>query len=551
MAAATHTKELFSRVTAVTRKGYDETTVEGQLLKAAKDYESEQIPDPFAGAYRTVDAVGGDFEIIAPPYPPNALMRLPTQNATLGPCIAAMKTNIEGFGYTLEYKGPKGQTETQAVKDEKNRIEDLLEQPNGEYSLRTLRERMRVDYETLGWSALEIGREGSGDVAWIEHVPGHSVRMSRSDVASTSVKVYLKRDGKDYREITIKRRFRRFIQLVGGKRVYFKEFGDPRKISSKTGRFDGQDNVAVSDDEAATEILWLSQYVSGELYGLPRYICELPSVLGSREAELMNLEFFQDNGIPALAILVSGGLLTDETVSKIEEIFEKRGRGTANRVVVFEARTAPDANPLMEGTTSTVPKLEIQPLAGERQSDELFQAYDKNSAAKIRSAFRIPPLFIGLAEDYTKASAIASLETADSQVFSPERLWFDDIMNRQILLHDGKPPQFWSFRTNPAKIVSSESVVSAIKSLDTVGGMTPNVARQLANELLDMHLPPFTEKWGDIPFAIIKGLVTSGRMIPEGLEKSGQILDATKGSVTDNKVKTPVAGAKAKPTANK
>ena len=40
----------------------------------------------------------------------------------------------------------------------------------------------------------------------------------------------------DGREVMVKRRFRRFVQIVGSKRTFFKSPGDPRVISRQTGK---------------------------------------------------------------------------------------------------------------------------------------------------------------------------------------------------------------------------------------------------------------------------------------------------------------------------
>jgi PBSX family phage portal protein len=489
-----------------------------------------------------------------------------------------MKTNIESFGHTLEYIGEKGKETSAEVVAEKERLNDLLDQPNGTDSLREIRERLRVDFETLGYAALEVGRDSDGNVDFMYHIPAHSIRMTKHETVPTTVEIKIRRDGGKYKTKKVEKYFRRFVQIVGGRRVYFKEFGDPRSVSSTNGlEAEFQDKLypkvkfydragphrklikeeaqqkssvlllpitgneekkksRIEPDDEATEIIWISRYVSGEFYGLPRWINQLPSILGSRESELVNLMFFQDNAIPMLAILVAGGYLSEDTMNKIQETFDVKGRESMHRVIVLEADTDPSKN-LIEGNSAAVPKLELKALGGERQQDQLFQEYDDKCSTKIRSSFRIAPLFIGLAEEYTKASAQAALETTDSQVFSPERSKFDDMMNTKVLLRDGEPPQYWKFRTNPTKIVNSEGVVNAMKTINQVGGMTPNVAIHLANELLDMHIPKIDKDWADMPFDLIKGLVTSGRLIPDGAETAGTIMEDAPATKTKPKMK--------------
>jgi capsid portal protein len=101
----------------------------------------------------------------------------------------------------------------------------------------------------------------------------------------------------------VPRYFRRYAQISPGtlERVYFKEFGDPRIIDPKTGEVAPD----LPFEEQATEIYMDAQYIPGHLYGVPKWIGILPAILGSREAEEVNLNFFRENAIPAMAVLVS------------------------------------------------------------------------------------------------------------------------------------------------------------------------------------------------------------------------------------------------------
>ena len=91
-----------------------------------------------------------------------------------------------------------------------------------------------------------------------------------------------------YQSIRRRRRFRRFVQVFEGQLVYFKEFGDPRIVSRKTGRaFPSVAELtgANPDDGPATEMLHFAIHNPRSSYGVPRWIGNLPSVLGSRQSE--------------------------------------------------------------------------------------------------------------------------------------------------------------------------------------------------------------------------------------------------------------------------
>lgn len=481
----------------------------GDLIRQMKAYESQQIDDPFADQY------GGGIQsttqaILKPSFNPYSLMRLPNENNTLRQCVDAMVTNVESFGHRLEYVGPEGEEDNDEVKAEKLRIESFLENPNDEYSIMELRERRRRDLETFGYCFVEVGRDIKNEIIMAHHVPAHTMRLTKKDKEDTEVDIFLTREGESIKQ-KVKKRFRRYVQEVGTRRVYFKEFGDPRPIDPETGLV--EPDLAIEDQ--ATEILMDNLYAPGHPYGMPRWINQLPAVLGSRESELTNLQFFKDNAIPAMAILVSGGQLTENSVEEIEEhIQSTKGKKSVHRVMVLEA-TGEEEAASVDGSIPA-PKLDIKPLAGERQSDALFQEYDKHNQKKVRSSFRVPPIFIGLSEDMTYATAEASLVMAEGQVFGPERNKVDDLFNKHLLTREGRTPKYWQFRSNPPRIANPSTVLRAISQFEQVGALTPNVSIGIANELFDLNIKHIQDDWGNYPFKIVMQLVQSGEL--KGLE---------------------------------
>ena len=55
-----------------------------------------------------------------------------------------------------------------------------------------------------------------------------------------------------------------------------------------------------------------------------------PSVLGSRQAEEVNFLYFENKSVPPLALLVSGGRLSAQSIPRIESFIENHIRGKRN-----------------------------------------------------------------------------------------------------------------------------------------------------------------------------------------------------------------------------
>ena len=141
-------------------------------------------------------------------------------------------------------------------------------------------------------------------------------------------------------------------------------------------------------------------------YGVPRWVCQIPSVLGSRHAEEFNLEFFANGGVPPVMILLQGGTLQAETRAAIERMVSGEAKKN-NRIMVIEAE------PAGGGLNQTPPqaRVTVERFGSDRQSDSMFENYDERCEERVRRAFRLPPIFVGQAKDYTFACYDAETET--------------------------------------------------------------------------------------------------------------------------------------------
>lgn len=474
---------------------------------------SKALKDPFAKYYKSED-----LEIIKPPLNPYALSKMVYENSFLIQCIDAMVQNIHGFGYRLEFIGKQEQETDPEVLTELQYLEELFDKPNTSISFQELRTRLGWDYYVFGNCYLEVTRDNTGKVITLHHVPAPTVRITKVENVVVPVSEVLVRYGKQLK-VKVNKSFRRYVQIDEGsnKKIWFKEFGDPRTIDPATGK----ENTGLTLDNSATEVIHITNYNAQSIYGLPTWYSQLPSVLGSRQAELTNLDFFENNAIPAMAVLVSGGYLTEESFAHLRDNFESiKGRGSTNKVMILEARgTVEDAS--NTGAVPT-PSITMKNLGQERQHDALWQEYEKQCRDKIRAAYRLAPVLVGSATDYTFASARVSLEVAENQIFTPERVKFDDIVNNKILAT--WEPKFFRFRSAPASIATSEDLINAVNAFNDSGAITPNIAIGILNEKLNLDIPRIEEFWGDLPYQMVNSILRA----QGGPDKTNFVMNAVK-----------------------
>jgi PBSX family phage portal protein len=485
---------------------------------------SEGLPEePF-------NALGHKGRVILPPFDLLTLAMLPENSSELNQCIETMETNIEATGYRFVSRlrlDDVTKTEDDAAQDttqvtpeqrrvlnesraEKVRLTNFFTYCTDE-SFIQFRRRIRRDLETTGNAYFEIIRNAAGAIQGFTHLPSYQMRLGKVEdepVEVTRKILELQIDGSvEVKEQRIMRRFRSFVQsrsihqgrttssISGHKVVWFKEFGDPRAWSKRDGEM--RENVKKGD--RASEVVHLKLYSPRSPYGLPRFIGNLLSIFGDRAAEEINWVTFKNNNIPSMAVLVSNGQLTQGTIDRIQSFVESQIQGSDNysKFLIVEAEASGEDT----GEDGGQVKIDIKPLTKEQHSDALFQNYSEKNHDKIRRSFRLPPIFVGQAADYSRSTAESSRRLADEQVFSPERTEFDEIMNRMIF------PEmnviFHKFKSNTPNTTDNTQLVKILGGSEKTGGMTPRIARFMLEDILGIDLPDFAGGFpADVPFSL-------------------------------------------------
>ena len=273
---------------------------------------------------------------------------------------------------------------------------------------------------------------------------------------------------------------------------------------------------------------------------MPRWIGNLLAVLGSRQAEEVNFEYFENNTVPPLALLVAGEL-GDKTVERIQDFVhdEMRGRKGFSKMLVVEARPFErESQGPGEKNTSTSTSLKFEHLSDAQQKDALFDNYDRTNREKVRSSFRLPPIFVGLTTDYTRATAQESREVAEEQVFGPERADHDFVINR--LLFPAMGVRYWKYKSLPPTVDNAQSMASVLDVFCRCG-LTVREARDEMSRLLNHPLTQIdddkagtegTPEWLDVPLSVYLGQLQHGGSV--GMPDGEQITEIQKGATDSN-----------------
>ena len=544
--------------------------VEGQRSTLIKAFATTVGSDALAPPSRkeepdTREQVFNKSGAIEPPYDPQTLARLYEVSNSLRQNVESYEVNIDGFGHRFEAaieldkddaaervrdalllealheKGTDDPSEydklmpsEQAIADklaklkivssvERAKLKSFFEFAAQDMSFPKLRMMTRMDLEVHGNGYWEVLRNKSGKVARFVYVPGWTVRLRPMFKKAVEIEERIPISQVTFGKVSVKKRFRSFVQIADGEQeaVYFKAFGDPRTVSRQTGKlYDSPESMKAAEPESTPANEMIHFQIASPLspYGVPRWIGNLLSVLGSRSAEEVNYFYFENKAVPPLAVLVSGGRLSKSSVPKIEDFIENniKGRRNFHKILILEAVT-PQAKGADTGPHPQRPMIEIKPLKTAQNDDALFSQYDQANIDKVGSSFRVPRLLRGDSKDFNRATAEAAVRMAEEQVFQPHRDDFDFFINHLIMPELGA--RFWTFKSNSRLARDPETMGKILEGLTKQGVLTPEEARVLAGDIFNRDFAIINEPWVKQPVPFTLAGIQTGQAAPVGAEK--------------------------------
>lgn len=515
-------------------------------------------------------------KLLPPPYDAFKLSLLTESSSILGPAIGVMEVNVDSFGVEfvpsvddetfkeLEEEQEKllgsRPKDTGTKTDKPNRQETEIEAEyrravnffkycNRRLSYTQLRKRLRRDFEQTGNGYYEILRNHlTGKITGIEWLPSHTVRIGKMEKFFVDYMAKRKVSDTEIEEFPDKQKFRRFAQIkeAGSKPVWYKEFWDPRLMDADTGAMATAVRnekgtitkvIPINDSDfpafdvnkllagrmkLATEILHFMCYQTARSlpYGIPRWIGNLISIIGSRSSEEINLMYFDNKTVPPGMLLVEGGKITKDTTERITNHIKDNVKGSKNfhSILLVEATARENPNPNLPAPG--VPRLKWISMRDAQNGDALFQKYDQQNIDKIIGSFRYWGGYVGRTKEINLATAQVARQISEEQVFQPEREEYDSIINRTIMVDMNF--NYWEHKTKGPQLSTPKEKADILKSLEPY--ITGKEGRLISGEILNKELEELPEgsTWQDKPLRlVIAELSKLGNLMTGGVEGEG------------------------------
>ena len=316
-------------------------------------------------------------EVKEPPYSLTALAELYEVNPTHKACVDAKAANIVGLGYRFA-----------AVVNRKTRnpvnreyLERLFETSNAEMTFTESMRAIWTDVETVGNGYMEVLRNSHGEIDGFYHVP------------ATTVRVKMDRQG--------------FVQVRDGRKQQFRHLGAPEVRDPETG-------------EAQNEMLHFRKYTpQSTYYGVPDVLPAITAIAGDRAAAEYNVDFFEHNAVPRMAIIVEGGQMSKDLLRQVKQFMASEIKGQAHKTLILDV----PGNDV---------RIRMEPLGQAKAEDAGFLGYRKANRDEILMVHRVPPSKITIVENANLANSKDQDKTFREQVIRPEQRRVEFQLNRMI-----------------------------------------------------------------------------------------------------------------------
>ncbi len=422
-------------------------------------FVSGDVLERFAGKQESQQIRQQDFQgidgLVEPLYDPTSLSRHMEANTYHARAVKTKAQDVAGQGWELSPLVDKPSEE------EREKVEAFFASLEEDIT-DTLIQAM-TDRESIGWLSIELVRDKKapdGPIVFVRNIPSHTMRAHK--------------DGK------------RFVQVRGTRKVWFKNVGNEDiDVHKKNGIIFGAGEVEAED--RANEVLWNNIYTArSDIYGVPDHIPAIGAILGDIARRDYNIVFFENFGVPAYAVTISGdydpGEPEDDDGNVAADINGTPQVGPMKTPLHRQIESHLQeiaANPhsvLLLGIPSNEGgevELKFENLAVEVK-EASFRLYRMDNAKEVLSAHAVPPYRAGIAEQGSLGGNVAEItdKIYRDSVLTPRQTMLERLIDRFVLATFDVSD--WSFTLIAIDVEDELMEMDLAISLFDHGGLTPN-----------------------------------------------------------------------------
>lgn len=409
---------------------------------------------------------------------------------------------------TDDVHAPRSSVKVSEYNKELVEVEEFIAGCNDMAGFEGVLEMVAMDFEAIGWAAIEVTRSFDKKIKGIAHIPAGRIKPL------VGFKGFVE-------EVFDVNHHKRYYVPFGSKVVHVTRtqlIGDivepyePRKHGPITGpdvewrltdALTGQPTESLA--MSANEVIWIKNHHPNTIYyGYADVIPALGAVAGNIKIRNYFLQFFEHNTVPRFAVIVEGAKMTTEVMQMIDAYFKTEVKNNRHGTLIL-------AVPSMRGEV----RVRFEKLDTDQKEGDFLKTGDYNVKA-ILIAHGTSPAIIGITEapELGSGKGLSQAEIYRDRIVIPRQRKYAGILN--LLFRKGLGVTLVVFEFNPLDIKDRESESRIHSAYLDRGGVSLNEVRA------DQGRPPI--KGGDRIFVRSRG----GQIVfVDHFNKAGAIIDPT------------------------
>jgi len=268
-----------------------------------------------------------------------------------------------------------------------------------------------------------------------------------------------------------------YVQIIGNKVVYFRNFGATNKNP-------------ITTDPRPNEIIHYKEYSPlNTFYGVPDIMSAITSLHGDQLASQYNIDYFGNKGVPRYVVTLKGAQLSADAEDKMFRFLQNNLKGQNHRTLYI---------PLPGDSDNNKVEFKMDPVENGVQ-EASFKEYRRQNRDDILTAHQVPLSKIGGGDSASIAAALAQDRTFKEQVARPAQTNLAKMINKIIK----EETDIVEFKFNELTLTDEISQSQILERYVKNQIMVPNEAREV------LGLPQRPD--GDDPFEMTSRQATDAR----------------------------------------
>lgn len=457
--------------------------------KMPSDTRAEIVSKAYEGSTQNTSEIevgslalglGENLEEVSPPYDPRILREFLELDSLHYRAVRAKTADSVGRGIKFEATTqivaddatelPKGNYIKQSAFDrEKDKIAEFLGECNDISGFDGVIEKAAMDYESIGYCAIEVIRSLDNVARRINHVPVERIKVLKGwrgfveEIDSQGNKIYYQNLGEKVVSPTRK-------DPITGRPAKYNPDLDGAIDKAKPNYIDRETGEPTTDyRRSANEIIYKANpHPKTIYYGLPDFIPAAGHMLANAEIRDYLLQFFEHNTVPRYAVIVKGAKVDPEVKEHIKNFFSQEVKGKAHKTLFIPIAS-------IRGEVDIV----FQPLdVGDK--DGSFLEAKKNNDQVIMVAHGTPPAILGIAESANLGSGkgLSQAEIYKDRIVTPRQKGWANCLNS--LFRFGLGVRNIRCKFDPLDVRDREAEMSILTGYQDHGTLSINEVREKA-----------------------------------------------------------------------